>query len=136
MNSDKLYLFELLRDALVALSLSPGEQVRVTVPGCVSCDLLMDFSHACGCITESCTSELTAEQAEILTAICSAIEDLAEDDCVCFDSTVLSRPQWCVIRTQALTALPLFGWQHHSLTPYRETEPGVWRRICAFFTGR
>ncbi|MCH7728114.1 MAG: hypothetical protein IH991_16795 [Planctomycetes bacterium] len=128
MSDDKDLISNLLRDALVALSLPPAEQVRVTQPGCVSCELIEDFSHGYTCFTQSCSDQLSGPASQLLAGIDSKIESLSDDDCVCFDNTVLDRPLWSQLRKLAAKALAALGWDDHQLDAYTETEPGVWRR--------
>ena len=121
-------LERLLRDAVVALSLTAQQQCQVTEPGCVSCELLNDFDHACSSYMHSCSARLTAQQTEILQRINQTMDTMTEEDYVCFESSVLHRPVWAELRHLARHALPLFGWQSHLLSPHQEIEPGVWKR--------
>ncbi|PHQ36837.1 hypothetical protein [Rhodopirellula bahusiensis] len=128
MTVDKELIAGLLRDALVALALPKPEQVRVTHPGCVTCDLIEDFTHGRLCFVQSCSDRLDESSTSLLAQIDSTIDDLTNDDCVCFDSAMLDRPPWASLRALATDALDALGWADAKLDAYTETEPGVWRR--------
>ena len=128
MSDNKNLISKLLCDALVALSLPPAEQVRVTQPGCVSCELIEDFSHGHTCFAQSCSGQISTTASQLLSEIHSTIESLSDDDCVCFDNSVLDRPAWSQLRSLATKALTTLGWEENELGAYSETEPGVWRR--------
>jgi hypothetical protein len=128
MTADVNSIERLLRDAVVALSLPAAEQCRVTLPGCVSCELLNDFDHAYTCYRQSLAERLTPDRADVLAKIDKTMNLMSPSDCVCYDTTVLDRPAWAGLRHLALEAVMLFGWQDYSLNPYLESEPGVWKR--------
>ena len=128
MSVDKNLITNLLRNALRALALPPADQVRVTQPGCVSCELLEDFSHGYTCFTQSCADQLTDATSNLLAEIDATMDALSRDDFVCFDNSVLDRPVWGQLRQLASETLTAFDWDNHSIDPYTKTEPGVWRR--------
>lgn len=128
MDVDKNRIRQLLQDALIALSLPADEQIRVTHPGCVSCELIENFTHGYQCFCQSCADELSDDTAALLTQIDDTIESLADDDCTCFDNTVMNRPKWAELRRLATRAIDAMGWAGFALKPYSEIEPGVWQR--------
>lgn len=130
MTTDADNIERLLRDAVVALSLPAAEQARVTMPGCVSCELLNDFDHAYQCYIQSGRSRSTSERAKVLNAINDTMKLMSDADYVCYDTSVLNRPLWGNLRQLASEAVRLFGWQDYSLSPYIEIEPSVWQRPC------
>lgn len=128
MSVDKNLIRQLLRDGLIGLSLPADEQIRVTQPGCVSCELIEDFTHGYHCFCQSCGDEVTDDTAGLLKQIDDAIESLADADCTCFDNTVMNRPAWAKLRNLATKTIDAMGWTHFTLKPYSEIEPGVWQR--------
>lgn len=128
MSVDTNLIRQLLRDSLVALSLPAEQQIGVTHPGCVSCELIEDFTHAYLCFRQSCPDELSDETAALLKQIDDSIESLDDVDCICFDNTVMNRPKWTQLRTLATRTIDAMGWTDFTLTPYSEIEPGVWQR--------
>lgn len=128
MSVDKNLIRELLRDSLIALSLPCDEQVRVTHPGCVSCELIEDFTHGYRCFSQSCADELSDDTSRLLNQIDDTIESLADADCTCFDNTVMNRPKWAELRELAAKLIDAMGWNDFTLKPYSEIEQGIWRR--------
>ncbi len=128
MSVDKSLIRQLLRESLIALSLPSDEQVRVTNPGCVSCELIEDFTHGYQCFSHSCADELTDDIARLLEQIDDTIGSLADADCTCFDNTVVNRPKWAELRMLAPQTMDAMGWAEFTLKPYSEIEPGVWQR--------
>ena len=128
MAVDKNNIERLLRDAVVSLSLPASEQCRVTAPGCVACELLNDFDHACKCYARSCLDRLFPERSQVLADIDNAMALMSEPDYVCFEASVLNRPVWGTLRDLAAQAMLLFDWQDHVVSPHQKTESGVWQR--------
>lgn len=118
----------LLREALAALALPPGEQGRVTEPGCVTCELLEDFDHARLVALGQASDILSEEQRLLLDRINILMEGMQQADFECFNSAVLLRPVWQQLRELAAEALCQFGWEGTTIHPFVESELGVWRR--------
>ena len=117
----------LLRDALAALTLSPGEQVRVNGPGCVACDLLNDFDHA-RTVALGNAPGLSENQRRLLDRIDATMHAMQQPDFECFNNDVLRRPVWQQLRELAAEALRVFGWQSVILQACVEVRPRVWHR--------
>jgi hypothetical protein len=65
----------LLRDALTALALPMGEQIRVNGPGCVACDLFEDFDHA-RIVAVGSENRFSGNQSQMLEAIDHAFQSM------------------------------------------------------------
>jgi hypothetical protein len=115
-----------LIDALTALSLPQDEQVRVTEPGCVPCDLCDDFELALRLSREA--SDPWATRNEALQAVEAAVTVAGSEPYECFDNTVLARPAWQVVRRCAQDALRALGSSEATIESYVEVAPGVWHR--------
>jgi|GEM_PF-1947981 len=118
----------LLRDALVVLALPADDQIRVNGPGCIACDLLAEFDHARTFACESASAELSDEQRGSLERIQLVIESMQASDRECFNDDVVRQPAWQELRGLAGTTLRQFGWEGATISPFIETEPGVWER--------
>lgn len=128
MSVDTNLIRQLLRDSLIALSLPADQQIRVTHPGGISCELIEDFTHGYLCFRQSCAHELSPDTAALLKQIDDSIESLDDTDCICFDNTVMNRPKWAQLRSLATRTIDAMGWTGLTLKPYSEIEPGVWQR--------
>jgi hypothetical protein len=118
---------QLLRTALVVLSLPADEQLRVNGPGCVACDLDHDFDHA-RTVALGNASDLTDEQRRLLDRIEATLRSKQPPDYECFNPAVLQRRVWQELRVQATEALRAFGWERAVVQPFAEVQPGVWQR--------
>jgi hypothetical protein len=123
-SEDKLWQ-SLLRDALAVLALPPDEQVRASGPGCVACDLLNDFDNA-RTVALANVPKLSEHQRGLLERIDANMQAMEQPDFECFDTEVVRRPVWQIIRELAAEALREFGWESIVVRPFVEVQPGVW----------
>ena len=98
----------LLRTALVVLALPADEQVTANGPGCVACDLDLDFDHARS-VAVGNAPDLTDEQRGLLDQIEAVLRSKQPPDYECFNPAVLRRPVWQELRVLAAAALRAFG---------------------------
>lgn len=118
----------LLREALAVLAAEPNEQVRLTLPGCVSCELLEDFDHARRVAMTYAGTALSHEQLTSLDQIRDALKAMNGPDVDCIDNQVVHRLAWQKIRILAKRSLRAFNWEGTAVLPYEEIEPRVWKR--------
>jgi hypothetical protein len=111
---------------LTLLSLPADEQVRVTEPGCVPCDLAEEFESASAAYRGAW--EMSPEEDAALTAVEAQVAMAGSEEYECFDSSVLLRPSWQMLRARARTALEVFGWTGHEVEPFQQIAPGVFHR--------
>jgi hypothetical protein len=64
----------------------------------------------------------------VLVEIESIMSALQEPDHECFNEEAIHQPVWQRLRELATEGLRAFGWEHTKPEPFREVEPGVWRR--------
>jgi|JI10StandDraft_1071094.scaffolds.fasta_scaffold110603_6 hypothetical protein len=118
----------LVQQAIVALALPSSEQVRVTQPGCVTCELLEEFRHAFQCYQ---LLDYDAQDPALIASL-SELEEFLEqidvENFECGNEKVLDGTQWSSIRLFARQLLTQFGWNSVIVEPYRETQPRVWNR--------
>jgi len=117
-----------LCDSLQALSLPAPDQVRVTEPGCVTCELSLDFESWSEKYLESCGGSLSEEQRAAIDAVSRALDGVPEADFECFDTTALDRPSWQSVRSAVERALASLGWPRGAPSAYVEASPGIWER--------
>ena len=111
---------QLLRDTLITLSLPADEQILVTKPGCVSCEI-EDFRYANECSSQSCLGELTDDASRLLKQIGATIESFTEAECKCFDRTTMEeRPKWTKLRELAGQSINAKGWRQFILKQYSQ----------------
>jgi hypothetical protein len=123
---DAVHWRPLLRDALAALASPADEQVRANGPGCIACDLLVDFDHA-RLVTVG-NAELSESQRQSLDRIESAARAMLPPDLECFNNEVIQRSAWAILRNLAGPALREFGWGGAKVQVFVETQPGLWHR--------
>lgn len=114
--------------SLQALALPPDEQVRVTSPGCVTCDLSEDFRLYHELFLEEWGGTLTAEQQEALAQVAKTLDAVPMEALQCFDASMLEHEAWGAVRRMAEGALKALGWAVEAPPAFQEEQPGVWRR--------
>jgi hypothetical protein len=132
-NDERAKVLHGLREAVNALALPAGEQVRVTLPGCVTCELLNDFDIWAREALERYATTLTPHQQACLRAIGGKMDEMTEEDyeCCCTAEAALPRLErrlWCELRSLARGALEAFGWPLAAQDAYRPVNERVWRR--------
>jgi hypothetical protein len=117
-----------LGEALLVLSVPPDEQVRLTNPGCLACELLNDFDLARSTAIEVASACLSPEKRRLLDRVDALLATMQGPDFVCFDNNVVRRPVWGELRALAVEALQAFGCEGLTVQPFVEVAPGVFRR--------
>jgi hypothetical protein len=117
-----------LKEALQALALPPAEQIRVTEPGCVMCELYEDFCSDYPAYISMFDPELSEDQRNLLLAVAGNLENIPNEAFVCYDNSCLEHQAWAEVRSSAAAALSALGWKMELPATYQEVEPGVWRR--------
>jgi hypothetical protein len=120
----------MLRDALAVLALPASDQVQVSGPGCLACDLLNDFDNARRAVIANMPG-LPKEQRKLLDRIDAAMQAMVPADFECFNNDVVQRPAWQQLRGLAAEALTQFGWATTEVQPSVEIQPGIWHRPLA-----
>ena len=115
-------------EALQVLGLPSAEQIRVTEPGCVTCELYDDFVFNHELFVEAFANELSDSQKEKLAYVLKKLEAIPDEGFVCFDMTALNQPGWDTVRVAASEALREMHWPEKAPEPYKETKDGVWQR--------
>ena len=117
-----------LRSELLSLAQEPEEQIRTTLPGCISCELLSEFGWALAACRAEALDQITPERAEILQRLDDATDRMKEADFECGVESVVFRPKWAELRELSRAALRTFGWSPMAVREYCEIAPGVWQR--------
>jgi hypothetical protein len=113
---------------LQALALPASEQVRVTVPGCVTCELYEDFVGNYSPFLQCYEATLSDIQKQQLRNASETLEAMPSESFVCFDESVLEYHSWAEMREIAASALREFGWSLEPPQEYVEFESGAWQR--------
>ena len=79
-----------LRDVLLGLALSPDEQLRVTHPLWVACELIVEFEFSFKAFREGGDDRA----ASTLNKIDQIMDTMIEADFECFEPSVVERPVW------------------------------------------
>jgi hypothetical protein len=116
------------REALQALALPAPEQIRVTVPGCVTCELYEDFVSNYSPFLQCYEATLSDIQKQQLRVASETLEAMPSESFVCFDESVLEHRSWAEIREVAASALFELGWSLEAPEEYVEFQPGAWQR--------
>ena len=116
------------REALQALALPASEQVRVTVPGCVTCELYEDFIGNYSPFLQCYEATLSEPQKQQLCVASETLEAMPSESFVCFDESALELPAWSQMRDVAASALCELGWNLEPPEEYVEFESGAWKR--------
>lgn len=117
-----------LQNSLRTLALPPGEQERVTSPGCVTCDLYEDFRLDFELFMKNFGSKLIEEQKIALQFVSDKLEEVPDEAFECFSIAALEHPAWEKVRSAAAEALKQMGWTVETPSAYKEKKPGVWKR--------
>lgn len=115
-------------EALQVSALPSSEQIRLTVPACVTCELYEDFVSSFAPFLECYQDTLSDSQKKTLCTVANKLELVPEEGFICFDNTVLEQNAWQVVRQFATNALSQMNWELKILEPYQERESGVWQR--------
>ena len=86
-----------------------------------------DFDHA-RLVALGGADGLTAAQRALLDRIHGDFGAIEPADYTCFDNSVVERSAWTDVGAIATDALREFGWENTVVAPFKEVEPGVWRR--------
>jgi hypothetical protein len=121
-------IWKMFRESLVVLSLPPEEQRRVNGPGCLACDLLVDFGHWRETFLAHFGGVVTPAQRAMIVEMDAIIGAMDEADRECWNDEVVQRPVWESLRTKAKEALRMFGSEGQAVKPFVEVQPGVWHR--------
>jgi hypothetical protein len=123
---EKVLWRPMLREALAILAAAPEEQIAANGPGCIACDLSGEFDH--GRSVALAHASLTEPQRASLDRIDTALEAMEPSDLECWNTSVLGRPAWQLVRNLAEQALHEFGWDRAKPTKSVEVEPGIRQR--------
>lgn len=109
------FLLSLLRTSLNCLALPPELQKkyfgpRSCVKSCITCELFEDFHHAFLCVDEGKSSDFTEEQNEQLIHLHEYLENMDDENFVCFDDSLIYNSQWVEVRNLSLEVLKKFNW--------------------------
>lgn len=115
-----------LMTSLTVLSLPAAEQVRVTEPGCVPCDITSEFDLDLDVYRQHWPR--TPEEEAALDAVGEQLRLAVAEPYECFDDAVLRRPAWDPLRHRAAEALRVLGWTGLRVHPYVQVAPGVLHR--------
>ena len=115
-------------EALQALALPSAEQIRVTQPACITCELYEDFVFYQRVYRDTFGEELTQEQKEKLDRVLESLEAVPAEGFECFNNLALEHPRWQKVRVAASEALRELKWPETAPEPYEEIEPRVWKR--------
>ncbi len=132
-DDHRAMVFGYLKEGIAALALPPAEQIRITLPGCVTCDLLNDFDSWSRSTLNEFGDAVTSNQKEILEAISRKMDEMTDEDYECAHTREdalprLTRPRWDDLRKLAEEALHIFGWPKPIVEPYCEVSDGIWHR--------
>jgi hypothetical protein len=117
-----------LKESLQALALLPAEQIRVTQPGCVTCELYEDFHLNYHAYVGMLDAELSENQRGLLHAVVKNLENIPDEAFECYNNNCLEHPAWAEVRSSATAALSGLGWMVEAPAEYREVERDVWKR--------
>jgi hypothetical protein len=117
-----------LRISLQALALPAPEQVRVTKPGCVTCELSQDFAHWSEEYLAHFARTVSSTQRSALQAVAVALEAVPTSDLRCNNDALLQRPSWQQVRFAAQRALSALGWLLEAPPAYVRLSHDVWQR--------
>ena len=116
------------RWAIQALASDPDAQVAALSPGCITCELYEGFFGFVEPYLDVFAETLTESQHAQIHVLREALDEIPDNDCECFNNSVLDRESWHNVRMIARNALEMLGWPLESPPGFHETEPGVWRR--------
>jgi len=115
--------------AVQALARKADDQIASQSPGCVTCELYEGFNTYYPLFLSVFESSLSETHREALSALRTAIAEIPECDCVCFDNAMLERESWQGIRRIARRVLDTFRWPNEPPPSFCEAEPDVWNRL-------
>jgi hypothetical protein len=116
------------QEALHALALPAHAQVQVTEPGDVPTELIEDYWLWSRLYLETGPTALSWDACRAIHQLATMLHALPEDVYAETNFAAMCHPAWEPIREHATALLALLGWPRTPLQPYREGEPGVWRR--------
>jgi hypothetical protein len=121
-------ILKTFKGTLQALALPPAEQVRVTMPGCVTCDLYEDFTLYHRLFLGESGETLTPAQQEALARVVETLEAVPPEAQECFEASMLEHQAWADVRGVAQAALKELGWAAEAPSEFQQVKPGVWHR--------
>ena len=110
------------------LASEPDDVIEANGPGCVTCDLFEEYETISSAFLGEHGREIDFNQANQIKALATFMNEMPEDDFVCFDNSMLSRPNWNQVRQMSRDILSSFDVSWDEIPKYVEIEPGVWRR--------
>lgn len=118
----------LVQESIADLALQASEQIRVTQPGCVTCELLEGFRHAIHCYQMLKVEEQEPRVIEGLSELEQRLEGMDLANFECGNYSVLDGEQWTAVRTYASQLIAQFQWHQKTVVEYHEVQPRVWCR--------
>jgi hypothetical protein len=116
------------RISLQALALPAPEQVRVTKPGCVTCELYQDFQHWSEEYLTHFAGVVSPTQRSAIQAVSGALDAIPPSDRTCNNDALLQRLSWQHVRFAAQRALSTLAWPLDAPAPYVRLSHDVWQR--------
>ncbi len=139
-DKDNEYILTEFRNVMLCLAASPREQVLSQIPGCITCDLLLDFESWYNPFVTIVGELLTKEQLKILEEIDLISEHMSGDEFQCLYllkeeqikrseyEKVLTTQQWTNIRKLAQEFNKEMEWTEFNLPRYIKIEKQIWIR--------
>jgi hypothetical protein len=132
------YIEQQFKNSIIALASEPEVQVKIHAPGCITCDLALDFDSWYRSYLDIYNHTLTEIQRCLLARIDTVLEEMGRDDFECLwvkdpselgiSLSVLQSEKWVQIRELAHQTLKEFNWQMETLPTYVRVSEGVWHK--------